>query len=307
MRRTRSGKRIEITPRDVAIFRLLKRYRYLRSTFIHAFAGGASENRFKERMSALFHEGYLDRPEQQWQVAECRHTPAVYELGRGARRVLDSLGGEDVAPATALGTSAYRQFQHALLICDIVASIELELQADPSKRLVTWREIVAKAPQLQGRERGLCWKTNVYDSKSGRTAELTVVPDAMFGIAYKRDGRDLYRFLALEADRATMPVTRCTFEQSSFLRKLLAYSAVIDRRMHTASFGLPNLIVLTVTTSQHHLAQMLEVLAQRGGETGPFLFKSTVEFPEYIENRRPMTEILAMPWRRVGTAVSISD
>src|ERR1700743_3862316 len=84
MRRTRTGKRIELTARDVEIFKLLSRYRYLRSTYIHAFVGGASETRFKERLGDLFHEGFLDRPEAQWEFADARCMPAVYENGLGA-------------------------------------------------------------------------------------------------------------------------------------------------------------------------------------------------------------------------------
>ena len=64
MRRFRTGKRIELTKRDIAIFRWLSRYRYLRSSYLHAFVGGKSETRFKERLGDLFHEG---RPGRIWQ------------------------------------------------------------------------------------------------------------------------------------------------------------------------------------------------------------------------------------------------
>ncbi|MEJ0042771.1 MAG: hypothetical protein WDM81_11445 [Rhizomicrobium sp.] len=93
MKRTRKGKRIELTERDIAIFRLLSQYRYLRSTYIHAFVGGASETRFKERLGDLFHEGYLDRPSQQWEFADARHMPAVHELGERGRRALEACAG----------------------------------------------------------------------------------------------------------------------------------------------------------------------------------------------------------------------
>src|SRR5271156_5031299 len=92
MRRRSTGKRIAITPRDIEIFRALGRYRYLRSTYLHALAGGASETRFKERLGDLFHEGYLDRPAKQWEFARARYQPVVYELGEGARRVLSESG-----------------------------------------------------------------------------------------------------------------------------------------------------------------------------------------------------------------------
>src|SRR5258707_11154434 len=93
MRRTRTGKRLELTPRDIEIFKLLERYRYLRSTFIHAFVGGASETRFKERLGDLYHEGgYLDRPREQWEFANSRYMPAVYENCHAARQMLRDYG-----------------------------------------------------------------------------------------------------------------------------------------------------------------------------------------------------------------------
>src|SRR5665213_4632156 len=89
MRRTQTGKRLELSARDIEIFKLLERYRYLRSTYIHAFVGGASEKRFKERIGDLFHEGYLDRPEQQWDYARARYLPVAYENGAGAAQALN--------------------------------------------------------------------------------------------------------------------------------------------------------------------------------------------------------------------------
>ncbi len=43
MHRTPKGKRLVITSRDMGLFRALSYYRYLRSTYLHAFVGGASE------------------------------------------------------------------------------------------------------------------------------------------------------------------------------------------------------------------------------------------------------------------------
>jgi hypothetical protein len=49
MRRISSGKRIELTMRDIELFKLLYRYQYLRSDFLYAFLGGESEIRFDKR------------------------------------------------------------------------------------------------------------------------------------------------------------------------------------------------------------------------------------------------------------------
>ena len=72
MQRISSGKRIELTMRDIELFKLLYRYQYLRSDFLYAFLGGESQTRFKERLGDLYHDGrFINRPEQQWQFANC--------------------------------------------------------------------------------------------------------------------------------------------------------------------------------------------------------------------------------------------
>src|SRR5579863_5663207 len=88
MQRSRTGKRLELTARDLEIFQVLAGYRYLSAPTLHAFVGGASRKRLVERLGDLYHEGYLERPKRQWEIADCRHRPAVYELDQGARRIL---------------------------------------------------------------------------------------------------------------------------------------------------------------------------------------------------------------------------
>src|SRR5215470_9141771 len=98
MRRIKVGKRIELTERDIELFKLLNRYRYLRSTFLYAFVGGNSETHFKERLGHLYHDGgYIRRPEQQWQFANSRYMPVIYELDTKGEQVLRDQGllGQD--------------------------------------------------------------------------------------------------------------------------------------------------------------------------------------------------------------------
>src|SRR5471030_1578939 len=109
MRRTRTGKRLELTARDIEIFKLLARYRYLPSTFIHALVGGRSETRLKERLGDLFHEGYIDRPGQQWEFANALNRLAVYESDSGAARTLREAGIVVSDKRTFLSETAHRQ------------------------------------------------------------------------------------------------------------------------------------------------------------------------------------------------------
>ncbi|HUO98991.1 MAG TPA: replication-relaxation family protein [Rhizomicrobium sp.] len=282
MHRTRTGKPLALTSRDVEIFKTLCRYRFLRSTYLHAFVGGESEKRFKERLGDLFHEGYLDRPVEQWRFADARFSPVVHELGKGGHdALLHSEGGLSDA-ITWLSDGARRQFEHAHMICAVVASIELAARDRSDIRFIPWPEILAKAPESTRQSE----RPFLMPSANG-----AVAPDAIFGLEYRVDGRRTYRFFALEADRGTMPVSRGNAAGTSFRGKLNAYSEIVRGRIHKARLGIPNLLVLTVTTSEQRVAAMLERVQ---GDEPVFLFKAAGALLS------PCNGLLADPWQRAG-------
>jgi len=314
MHRTRTGKRIELTSRDIEIFKLLERYRYLRSTFIHAFVGGASETRFKERLGHLYHEDtYLNRPQQQWQFAHSRYMPAVYENADAARDVLRGYGLLDAGSGLSPGSAgANRQFAHTLMICEILASIELGVRADPNLRFISWTEIFAKAPESTRNSpypfRIPVPLAQVQAEQRTFQGNAFIVPDGLFGLEYAVGGKKSYRFFALEADRATMPVVRSRSDQTSFLKKILAYLEIAGRQLYKSHLGLPNLLMLTVTTVERHKDQMMSALRQISGGSAAFLFKATSGLGTFNKAPVPTPTILTDPWERVGyTPLRIND
>jgi hypothetical protein len=283
-----TGKRLELTPRDIEIFRLLMKYRYLRSTYIHAFVGGASETRFKERLGDLFHEGYIDRPDQQWAFANARHNPAVYDIGTGGRRALQEVGCDLSGRYTFLADGAHRQFLHSLLICEILASFELAVRTTQDLRFIGWPEILGKAPDVAQRSNA---PFRLPVPSGG-----TLVPDGLFGLEYSADGARKYRFFALEADRGTMPVQRSRPGQTSFLGKIAAYREIIKQQAHRAHWGIPNLLVLTVTTSEARMQAMMAGLGNDVGSNASFLFKAITG----ADLTRPANHLLFKFWDRAS-------
>lgn len=312
MRRAPTGKRIELTARDIELFKLLYRYPYLRSTFLYAFLGGASETRFKERLGHLYHEGgHIDRPTQQWQFANSRYMPVIYELGEAGERMLRDLGllgTNSLSRRNRVGPN--RQFAHALMISDIIASIELGVRSDPSLRFVGWQEILGRAPEATRRaDNPLAVPVSVsYQSprtKGSHRADIRAVPDALFGLEYSRDGKKTYRFFALEADRNSMPVARSNLAQSSYLRKILSYTEIIRQGLHKFHFGVPNLLVLTVTTNERHMHGIMKLVRDLEGDLRPFLFKALPSSTDFAV-ASPVPEILTSPWLRAdGTTLQI--
>jgi hypothetical protein len=286
-RATRSGKRIGLTDRDLEIFRALRRYRYLSSTYLHAFVGGASATRLKERLGDLFHEGYLDRPAVQWEQANCRYRPAVYECGAGAKRMLAEAGDTDDA-RTFLGSGSHKQFPHSLMVCDTLASIDLAARAKPSLRFIAWSEILQRAPADT--------RASAIPFRIPLPSGGFLVPDGLFGLEYGGPQKS-YRFFALEADRGTMPVSRAGGSQTSLLGKLEGYRSIIAQQRYKAHWGVPNLLVLTVTSSAGRLARVLQGL-EGAGESPALLFRvATVS-----DLKTPAPSLLEEPWERAALA-----
>src|SRR3984893_11587458 len=228
MSRRATQRRIQLTERDVAILELLNRYRYLRSTHLHALCGGTSKQRFLERLGSLYHEGgYVDRPEQQWQAINARYMPAVYELGDAGERALEERGllDETASPLLRKGRlGAARRYHHELMICDIISSVEIGVHEDSTLRFISWPQILAKAPEVTRRpEKPFEIPVSVSYAcpRTGQThrCDRPLVPDAIFGIEYTKSGQKSYRFFVLEADRNSEPVFRGNLDQTSYLRK----------------------------------------------------------------------------------------
>jgi hypothetical protein len=297
MHRQRTGKRLEITRRDIAIFQWLARYRYLNSNYLHAFVGGASLTRFKERLGHLFHEGFIDRPAQQWQLAEARCRPVVYELGEGARRALAEYRFPLDDRRDILSKNAHRQFSHAVLICACLASLELGTLSQPGVRFIPWAEILDRAPSSTQ-------ASNLPFRIPGPNS-TALIPDGLFGLEYDTGGRTSYRFFAMEIDRGTMPVTRSIDSQTSYLAKLVAYREIIERQIHRAHLGVPNFLVLTVTTNEDRVLKMMRAFEQVGGNTA-MLFRSLESSGNALIS--PSPDFLCSDWKRCsGSALSIAS
>src|SRR2546423_8241971 len=84
---------VYLTDRDVEIFKLLTRYRYLPSDYIHAFVGG-SFNALSRRLNLLSRKPnlYLARPHQQRVNADANHRRLIYQLDDRGSRLLRERG-----------------------------------------------------------------------------------------------------------------------------------------------------------------------------------------------------------------------
>lgn len=255
-KRTRTGKRLVLGKRDIAILQRLYRYRYLRQSHLLILIEPKSPKRFTERLGDLFHEtGYINRLVLQHQQFDARSSPMFYEISNAGVAYLEAI---DALPHRAVTfsrrpRSTYNpQFLHTMMIIETLIDIELATKRESNQRFVPVDEILAKAP-IETRQAANPLSIPVTMYPSGEypiircRTETHIIPDALYGIEYLIDGEKRFRFWAVECER-TSPGRRSTIRASSRALKEAAYAALIQSGQFKRHWGIPNLKLRVVTT-----------------------------------------------------------
>jgi protein involved in plasmid replication-relaxation len=287
------------TERDIEIFKLLVRFRYLPSDYIHAFVGG-SEKALGHRLGLLSRKPnlYLARPHQQRERSDANYRRLVYEIDEGGRRVLREQG------LPSLPKNYHHNFAHELMVAQIMASIELGIQNDRNVRLITWPEILAhQTMPIATRDSAAPATIRVsYELRGERRSDEITADARPFGIERAMDGKRSYLFFpGIEADCGTEPIDASNTDRSSIAKKFAAYLTIARDGVHRSHFGFPNFFVPFITTSESRMRSMMQ-LADRltnGRGSKILLFKT---FPSFTSAERAPANghMLTEPWLRVG-------
>lgn len=298
--RAGSGVAAHPTERDIEIFQLLDRFRYLSSDYIHAFVGG-NEKALIRRLNVLSRKPnlYVARPHQQRGCADANHRRLIYELDEGGLRVLRERG------LAYLPRSYHRNFGHELMVAQITASIELGARENPSIRLIGWPEILTSPHTPEAlRESQTPASIRVSYPLRGDTYTSDITADARpFGLERTIGGQRSYLFFpGIEADCGTEPISASDGDRSSIVKKFAAYTAVAEQGLYRSHFGFPNFLVPFITNTAARMRSMMALLDRltTGRGSKMFLFKT---FPSFASAERPLPasgHMLTVPWERVG-------
>ena len=281
----------QLTERDNALVRLVAAHRFLRSTHLSDLCQ-APHKKVCDRLTSLFHAGYLDRPHAQFDHYRegGGSSPIVYALAYRGAQLLIERDGFDAADVdwARKNDSAGRSFiQHTLSIADVRVALQRAIRARPGFHILEPEQLLAMAPpETQRCQRPWTWRAKVHYNDA--VFDLAVAPDYPFAIQYP-DGR--FRAFLVECDRGTMPVDRANLTQTSLKRKFLAYSAVKRSELHQRHFGWKAFRVLIVTTSRERADNALATIRECVHEQGRGLF--------LLSDRDSLTtaDILSYPWR----------
>jgi hypothetical protein len=298
----RSGVPIAVYPteRDIEIFKLLVRFRYLPSDYIHAFIGG-NEKALSHRLNLLSRQPnlFLARPHQQRQNADANYRHLIYELDERGSRTLRERG------LSFLPKSYYRNFVHELMVAQVTASIELGIKENPAISLIPWPEILAsKNIPATTRDAASPASMRVSYAIRGVSRSDEITADARpFGLHRTIQAKTSYLFFpGIEADCGTEPIDTRDTDRSSIVKKFAAYIAVTEQGIHRSHFGFPNFFVPFVTCSTSRMRSMMALVDRltEGRGSKILLFKTFPSFASADKPPAPNGHMLTAPWQRVG-------
>jgi len=290
-----------LSARDIAIFETLHKHGPLPTNYLFEATKHIAKdyNGLQHRLTALYNGtkdgAFLIRPLQQFASFEARYQPLIYDLAPKAERALAQRG-----LFARYATRRSDPFLHRFMGACVSASIEMGCKRH-GLRYIGKEEIFASAK---------CPATTKESPNplaipvSASTGSRALIPDDLFGIQY---GEQLYRFFAVEIDRDTESIERRKLSQSGFGRKVQAYLDVFANRTYRAYWGVPNLRLLTVTTSHAHLDNMPNYLAKLTGPTDRFLFQVQPGFgTNWRVPREPLADLLDGLWQSTRGESSVS-
>lgn len=269
-RATKNLPPLALTERDLDILELVADYRLLNTPQLQALVNGHPRS-IANRLSKLFHHGYLDRPMHQLQLRIENHSPIIYSLSaKGVRTLAEQRLRQDLVERHFRRVSHVKglYLAHAVMISQFRACLTLACHQRDDISLTRWQIPEQRLARV---------------NLSGY--QVPVIPDAFFSLS--RDGYSVHFFL--EADRGTM-------SQGRFLRKLQAYWQV--RQTQLAGFPVSVFRVLTVASSPGRAANLLHASRQADpNQKGSLMFYFCSESAYSLEEP---SALLTHIWRSPG-------
>lgn len=271
-------KPMTLTTRDLSHLARVARHRFLTSAQLAALDGGSPQNVVRA-LRQLFDHGYLDRPASHLVMVPLQGTrPLVYALGQRGARALRAHGHlvDDRVDWTEKNKRAGAIFiEHTLAIADFLSSLEVACRTRGDVELIREDEVLAAAPEATQRAREPL-RFAVDTVVMGRRQQFSVVLDGLFGLRFS-DGSASY--FMLEVDRGTIPISRGNGKRSSAWQKSITYKLATywegwKAGRHVEQFGLKQMRVVMLTSSEERMKHMLSVVDEltQGRGSAFFLF-----------------------------------
>ena len=274
------------------------RYRFLSSVQINRLIDGSAQ-KILRRLQLLFQHRFLDRPVAQVaqlaHIGEFENKPIIYGLGKEGLTFLAETGlnvAERLEWTTKSSRVAAHFLAHTIETADVMIGFELACRDSGTIRLLDHYELLPYFPKetrdddVPFRARATVTLKPATPRNKADTIEIGVVPDRLLTLVLPDRSRANF---ALELDRGTMDIKSKQLRgKSSFRRKLLGYWHLWEEDIHTARWGFKAFRVLTVTTSEKRIENMIAAQKEIVGDHGSKVFLFTT--PERLAQENMLTD-----------------
>lgn len=284
-----------LTEDDIAIFKLLGRYRYLPSDYLSVLTGRSLPT-LQARLELLCRKPncYISRPHQQRENAEANSRRLVYEL--------DDNGAEELRNRGIVYSRKknLRNFAHELMACTIAASFEIGANTNQSIRLIRWHELI-DSPQMPSATKQVTNPHVLLLSGDGKQSEIASDWNP-FVIERNFQSKSYIFVFGFEADCGTEPIDTADAERSAIRNKFTAYLTALENDVPRQRYGATTFIIPFVTTTEARMRSMIALLARmRAGPLAKrFLFKHIPSFTSFEKPAPATGHMLTEPWHRAG-------
>jgi hypothetical protein len=239
---------IVLQTRDIEILEAIAKHRFLRSTHLYALFPRTSEQRIRSRLRLLVRYGYLrkvsfNQEQKQWGGS----APMVIGLGPSGKKTLEAKGV--LSPARLAWCvreeAASASTEHQLMISDFLVALAIETTSRTDIELIDeWR---FHEEFLIGETIDL-WVRVTID---GKRQSIRIIPDAVFALSYKSQGRRNIRVFFLEAYRGrNVVLTSGNPKRKTIFKTLLAYEEIKRQGRTKQYFPYPFTVVVTSNISE---------------------------------------------------------
>lgn len=251
------------------LLELLSRRRYIRANFAMEYLGGSLQNRNGDIT-------YLHRAKAIKLVPPDGDGSFERQYSRWFFRIYEKSGHHE--------QQAFNLW-HQVLVDDLLISIETACKRQNLS--FTDREEILKGRPLELP----CAITDTIDGVIHRSTQ-PVKPDAIFKI------EDTY--FVLEADRGTEPLERNNLKETSYRKKILQYADVLRNKTYQKSWGIPNMVILNLTTKQDRVPNLLQLVVKLKLTSKSMCFAAYTSLASTLKSPQPLLTILTDAMQRVG-------
>ena len=278
-------------------------FKYLTSTWIHAFEGGNADATLR-KLRRLYDAGYLDRPQQQRYSQNANYKHIVYERTEKA-----ALEAKALLPTRRQSAHRSNSYPHELIVdlgfyapMHLASKLDGTLHVHMAKRLMDGDCFMIETkhgPRRLGFPESTRESDDPFNVPMGgdRAIRFDGTPFLL-----ERNGSFIF-VPGIEVDRRTEGLTTRAPKdptRTTLARHLDDIMEFFESKKHRSYYGFSMMMVPIITTNESHTESAMAYVEKKLGKCQYMLFDTLPDLALEPHFPKPSADLFLRPKRRVG-------